>query len=113
MHRILTLTDEVNVQAGNTLVRQGRSAEWFFLIHSGRAEVVRDGARLGVLGPGEHFGEVALLGRGMQPATVRAVSAMTLFVIGSQRFLPLVEDTKSLRTDLDAALARQADLVQL
>jgi PDZ domain-containing protein len=113
MRRVLTLTDEVSVPAGDTLVQQGRSAEWFFLIHSGQAEVVRDGIRLGVLGPGEHFGEVALLGRGMQPATVRALSPMTVFVIGSQRFLPLVEDTRSLRVDMDAALARQADLVQL
>jgi PDZ domain-containing protein len=113
LRRVVSVADEVNVVAGDVLAKQGCAAEWFFLIHSGEAEVVRHDSRLEVLGPGEHFGEVALLGRGAQPATVRALTAMTLFVIGAQRFVPLVQDTHRLRRDMDAALSRQAELVKL
>src|SRR5690348_1913990 len=112
LRRLASVADEITVAPGDALTEQGRAAAWFFLIHSGEAEVVRDGVRLTVLGPGEHFGEVALLGRGMQPATVRALTPMTLSVVGCQRFLPLVDDVRCLRRDMEAALARQALLVE-
>ncbi|MCU1449220.1 MAG: hypothetical protein JWP02_1390 [Acidimicrobiales bacterium] len=113
VRRVASVADEVSFAAGDVLAEQGRSPAWFFLIHSGEVEVVRDGRRLGVLGPGDHFGEVPLLGQGSHPATVRACTPVIAFVIGSQRFLPLVEDIGSLRADMDRALARQADLVVL
>lgn len=113
LHRVVSVVDEVNVVAGYVLTKECCAAEWFFLIHSGEAEVVRRGTRLGVLGAGDYFGEVALLGRGAQPATVRALTAMTLFVIAAQRFVPLVDDIPRLRRDMDAALIRQAELVRL
>src|SRR5437868_15010505 len=90
VRRVASVADEVSFVAGDVLAEQGRSPEWFFLVESGEAEVVRDGRRLGLLGPGDHYGEVPLLGRGFHPVTVRARTAMTAFVIGSQRFLPLV-----------------------
>jgi hypothetical protein len=113
VRRLASVADEVTFAAGDVLAEQGWSPEWFFLIESGEAEVVRDGRRLCVLGPGDHFGEVALLGRGAHPATVTARTPMTAFVVGSQRFLPLVEDIGPLRADMNRALARQADLVVL
>jgi PDZ domain-containing protein len=113
VRRVASVADQVTFLPGDVLAEQGRSPEWFFLIHSGQAEVVRDDACLGVLGPGDYFGEVPLLGRGMQPATVRARTPMVAFVIGSQRFVPLVQDLRSLRSHMDAALARQGDLLAL
>src|SRR5437868_7537018 len=113
VRRVASVADQVSFLPGDVLAEQGRSPEWFFLVHSGQAEVVRDGVRLGVLGPGEHFGEVALLARGMHPATVRARTPMIAFVIGSQRFVPLVQDVRPLRAKLDDALARQNELVAL
>ena len=67
LRRVASVADEINVAAGDTLTEQGRPAAWFFAIHSGEAEVTRDGARLAVLGAGDHFGEVAVLAHGMQP----------------------------------------------
>ena len=63
--------------------------------------------------PGEHFGEVAVLAHGMQPVTVRALTPMTLFVVGCQYFIPLVEDIRGLAHDMEAALARQPRLVEM
>src|SRR2546423_6825480 len=92
VRRVASVADQVSFVPGDVLAEQGHSPEWFFLIHSGQADVMRDGVRLGVLGPGDHFGEVPLLGRGMHPATVRARTPMVAFLIGSQRFVPLVQD---------------------
>src|SRR5438270_11824360 len=113
LRRVASVADEIKVAAGDVPAEQGRPAAWFFLIHSGVAELSRDGTRLGVLGPGEYFGEVALLARGFQQATVRALTPMSLFVVGSQRFLPLVQDFRWLHQDLGAALERQPRLVKL
>jgi Lon-like protease len=113
IRRVASVADEVKAAPGEVLAKQGRPAEWFFLIETGQAEVVRDEDRLGLLGPGAHFGEVALLGRGPHPVTVRAVTTMTMFVIAAQRFVPLVDDIHRLRVDMDAALLRQAELVAL
>lgn len=113
MRRIASITDEVRVLAGDVLVQQGQPAFWFFLIDDGHADVVRNGQQWQALGPGGHFGEVALIGRGWQPATVQARTDMTLFVMGSQRFLPLVADVRRLRSALEAAVAGQSPLVDL
>jgi PDZ domain-containing protein len=111
VRRIASIADEIVLAPGDILAEQGRVPQWFFLICSGTAEVTRDGALLGVLGDGEHYGEVPLLGRGVHPVTLRAITRMRAFVIGSQRFVPLVQDVGSLRQELQRALARQAELV--
>jgi hypothetical protein len=100
VRRLAAVADEVRVTAGDVVVEQGRHGLWFFLIESGRAEVVRDGRPAGHLGPGQHFGEAAVLRQVPQPATVRAVSDMTLYVVGCQRLVPLVRDTRALRRRL-------------
>src|SRR5205823_713201 len=98
--RLAAFVDGVRVAACEVVVEQGRHGLWFFLIEDGQAEVVRDGVRTGLLGPGEHFGEAAVLRQVLQPATVRALSDMTLYVVGCQRLVPLVRDTRALRARL-------------
>ena len=112
VRRVASIADEIVLAPGDILAEQGRVPQWFFLVCSGTAEVTRDGALVGVLGGGEHYGEVPLLGRGVHPVTLRAITPMRAFVIGSQRFVPLVQDVRSLRQDLEGALGRQADLVE-
>src|SRR5262249_24717353 len=62
-HR-LRRTRSVPVAAGTSIVREGASARSFFVIEQGRAVVSRDGRRLRTLGPGDFFGEMALLNGG-------------------------------------------------
>jgi PDZ domain-containing protein len=113
LRRVAVLADEVELDPGDVCARQGETPKWFVLIQSGQAEVVRDGVRLAVLGPGSYFGEVPLLGRGVHPATVRALTPVTGFGIDAQHFVPLVADVRRLREPLTASLARQASLVEL
>ena len=113
VRRVASLADELSVDAGEVWARQGETPKWFVVIQHGEAEVVRDGVRLAVLGPGDYFGEVPLLARGVHPATIRALTPMTGFGIDAQHFVPLVEDVRRLREGLGASLTRQSALVAL
>jgi CRP-like cAMP-binding protein len=61
---------ELDVPAGRTLVRQGDPANGLFVLLEGSVRVVRDGETLASLGPGEWFGELAVLDRGPRVASV-------------------------------------------
>jgi CRP-like cAMP-binding protein len=78
--------DEVDVPAGKVLAQQGTFGDQFFVIEEGTAEVVRDGERLGELGPGDFFGEMALLDEDRRTATVTATTPMTLIVMTRASF---------------------------
>lgn len=111
IRRVAAVADEVTFPPGELLAEQGRTPGWFLLVRSGVAEVERNGVLLGVVGAGDHYGEVPLLGRGAHPATVRAISPVQAWVIGAQRFIPLVDDVRVIRETLAGSLAAQPELV--
>ena len=65
-------TDEVDVPAGKVLMRQGDLGDQFFVVNSGTAEVTHDDEHVADLGPGDFFGEMALLEADRRNATVTA-----------------------------------------
>src|SRR6476469_8828834 len=73
--------DEVEVEAGKRLVSEGRFGYEFFVIENGTAEVVKGGKHLSDLGPGDFFGEMALLGAEVRNASVIASSPLTAMVM--------------------------------
>jgi CRP/FNR family transcriptional regulator, cyclic AMP receptor protein len=73
---------EVNFAVGEALTTQGEFGHGLFVIESGSAEILRDGARVNLVGPGAVVGEVAVLASGRRIASVVAVSpvrAIALF----------------------------------
>ena len=78
--------DEVEVDAGKVLAREGDFGHEFFVILDGTAEVLRDGSPIAELGPDEFFGEMALLEEERRVATVRAISDMRILVMTRQSF---------------------------
>src|SRR3954469_25176583 len=106
VRRLAAVTDEVKVSCGDVIVEQGRPGLWLFMVERARAERVQDGRVEEVLGPGRYFGEHAVLRQVPQPATIRALSDMTLFVVGCQRLVPLVRDVRPLRLRLGDAASR-------
>jgi hypothetical protein len=82
--------EPVNVPAGQAVFRQGDPADRFYVIETGAADVVGDGRVLTKLGPGDGFGEIALLRRVPRTATVRAASDLELQALTCNRFLPVV-----------------------
>jgi CRP/FNR family transcriptional regulator, cyclic AMP receptor protein len=73
---------ERRVAAGARLAKQGEmSGVAFFVIAEGEAAVIVDGARVGTLGPGDHFGELAMISERERSATVEAVTPMRCHTI--------------------------------
>jgi CRP-like cAMP-binding protein len=70
------------VEPGALLARQGEmSGAAFFVIAEGEAAVIVDGARVGTLGPGDHFGELAMISERERTATVEALTPMRCHTI--------------------------------
>jgi CRP/FNR family transcriptional regulator, cyclic AMP receptor protein len=73
--------EEQHVEAGRELTPEGAAGYTFFVVEEGSAEVRRDGEAIRDLGPGDFFGEIAILDGGRRTASVVAVSPMRLLVI--------------------------------
>ena len=79
-------TDEVDIEPGSVLAREGDFGHEFFVIIDGTAEVLRGDTVLAELGPGEFFGEMALIDEDRRMATVKAISAMKVLVMTRTSF---------------------------
>ena len=84
-------TDEVEVPAGKFLVRQGAYPHEFMVIEDGTVEVTHDGDRLAELGPGDFFGEMALLSNHPRMASIVALSDVRLVVMHERNFRAMEE----------------------
>ena len=82
--------EPVSVGAGHVVFEQGAVGDRYYVIKSGEADVVDDGRLVATLGPGEGFGEIALLRRMRRTATVVARSDLHLQALDSDRFLSVV-----------------------
>ena len=95
--RIAALTTEVQVKAGAVLMRQGEPGRECFVIEQGKAKATVRGKKSRIMGPGECFGEMALLHSAPRSATVTAETDMELVVLGSREFSTLLEDVPASR----------------
>ena len=75
-----------HVEAGSEVFHQGGLAVAFFVIEAGEAEAVADGQALRSMGPGDWFGEIALVEQSHRTATVRATSALTVIAMTGFEF---------------------------
>ena len=105
-------SDEVRVSAGKTLVEEGRSGHEFFLILDGKATISRNGRKVATVGPGDYFGELALLDRGPRNATVTADTDMDVLVLGQREFSGVLDEVPTIAHKLLSSMAarlREAD----
>lgn len=93
--RIAALTAEIEVPEGRVLMRQGKPGRECFVIEEGTAKATVRGRKSRMMGPGECFGEMALLHDAPRSATVIAASDMQLLVLDSREFSTLLEDVPS------------------
>jgi cyclic nucleotide-binding protein len=75
---------------GDVIIREGEPGERFYMISEGRARVGKDGRHLREMGPGDSFGEIALLRRIPRTATVTAMSRLRARTLGREEFLAAV-----------------------
>jgi CRP/FNR family cyclic AMP-dependent transcriptional regulator len=81
LSQIATFAQEVTVEAGRELVREGDFSYEFMAIEEGQAEVTRHGDHVADLGPGDFFGETGLLEKTLRNATVTAKTPMRVVTL--------------------------------
>jgi MFS family permease len=82
--------ETIALSTGQEVVRQGDVGDRYYVIESGEVDVVGDGRVVARLGPGDAFGEIALLRHTRRTATVVARSDLRLRALLADRFLPVV-----------------------
>ena len=112
LERIADSFKERTYAAGETIAREGHGGAGFFVIAEGTAKVSVQGDERATLGPGDYFGEIALLDEGARTATVTAETDMTTYAMTFWEFRPIVETDARIAWKLVQALAhrlREAD----
>ena len=105
-----------NASEGVRLVGEGAPGYTFFVILAGTAQVTAEGEPLLTLGPGEFFGEIAILGGGRRTATVTSTSPIRMLVLFGTEFRQLeaahpeiaVEITDTMRSRLAGRISDPA-----
>jgi CRP-like cAMP-binding protein len=100
--------EQATIPAGTALVSQGAPGDAFFLLLSGRATVERDGVTVAELGPGNFFGELALLDPAPRAATVAVTVSSEIVVLGARMFKVLLRELPALSAGMLASLAHRA-----
>jgi MFS family permease len=90
--------DRSDVPAGVAVFEAGETGDSFYVVEEGRVEVLDGQSVVRTMGPGEGFGEIALLGDTTRTMTVRAVEETRLLGISATDFLPAVTGISEART---------------
>ncbi len=101
---IAPFAEEVDVEEGTVLVKEGQYSYEFIAIREGTAEVTRAGEHVASLGPGDFFGEIGLLITPKRTASVRARTALEVVVLDHNQFSEMVKASQT----SDAAVRRTA-----
>ena len=109
LDRIANSMKERTFDAGETIAREGEGGVGFFVIEDGTAKVSVGGEERRTLGPGDYFGEIALISEGARTATVTADTQLRTYGMTFWDFRPLVEANASIAWKLLEALAKQLD----
>lgn len=87
---IARASDEVDFKVGRVLIEEGAAGREFFVLVEGTVDVERKGKKIDSLGPGDFFGETALLTDRPRNATVTTSSTVRALVLTKQRFRQLL-----------------------
>lgn len=96
LNKILESGKEVRHSAGEEIMIEGHGGIGFHLIIDGEAKVTRKGKTLAKLGPGDFFGEMAMIDDGPRTASVSATTDMTAFFVSRWEFRPILKSDPEL-----------------
>jgi CRP/FNR family transcriptional regulator, cyclic AMP receptor protein len=98
---------ERRFKAGDTVTEEGAGGAGFFVVEEGDADVSVDGQPRSPIGPGDYFGEIALLTGSDRTATITAKSDMVCWGMTPWDFRPLVESNSTIAWKLLTAMAEK------
>jgi MFS family permease len=90
LERLAEALQDVHVPGGEEVIRQGEPGDRFYLVKDGTVDVYVDGRKVQTLGPGDSFGEIALLRDVPRTATVKARAKAELYALERRDFLGAV-----------------------
>ncbi len=100
LSQISSLVTQIEVGEGKELTREGEHGNEFIIILEGEAEVRVGGEVIATRGPGDYFGEIALVANRPRTATVVAMTPMKIEVIGRREFQTMLHDNPGIATEL-------------
>ena len=112
IQRVMMSVEQVEVASGDDLIRQGDPGDYYYMLTKGRAVVRRDAAdgkgpcELATLGPGDAFGEEALLSDSPRNSTVSMLQDGEVLRLSKEDFLDLIHNPLLDRIDMQAAQAK-------
>jgi len=104
---VAVLFKERHFAAGETVVKEGADGAAFFLIVSGEATVDVRASERASLGPGDHFGEIALIDEDVRSATITAATDLVCYGLTLWEFRPLVVENGEIGWKLMQSLAKK------
>ena len=107
LKRLAETFKESVFDAGATIATEGERGVGFFIISEGTVEYSLDGKKIGTGGPGDYFGEIALIDDGPRTATIIALTEVKAYGMTMWEFRPLVEDEASIAWELLQVMARR------
>ena len=108
LQRIARSFKERRFSAGDTVAAEGAGGVGFFVIGEGTASVDVHGDQRGQLGPGDYFGEIALIDeKARRTATITATSDLTCYGLTAWEFRPLVESNAEIAWKLLQVMAKR------
>jgi CRP/FNR family transcriptional regulator, cyclic AMP receptor protein len=103
--QIASMLRERRYKTGDSLTEEGAGGVGFFVVEEGEADVTVGGEQRGSIGPGDYFGEIALLTDSPRTATLVARTDMLCYGLTPWDFRPLVETNSAIAWKLLTAMA--------
>ena len=104
---LASATDDLAVETGTVLCREGRIGTEFFVIVDGDAEVTKGGKRIATLSGGDFVGEIALLTTAKRTATVTVTTPLRCFVLTQSAFRQVLATSPSVQVKVLKGLAER------
>ena len=105
---VAAIADEVDLPAGKTLINEGETGREFFVLIDGTAGAMQGGEKIGrMMGPGDFFGEIALVSKAPRTATITTTSPVRALVITDRAFRHLLDRSPEIAVTVLTALAER------
>jgi hypothetical protein len=100
LQAVMSLSKTLHVATGDVVFREGDAGNALYLVLEGRVRIEKDGVELALLGPGGHFGEMAIMDKGTRSADAVAAMDSRLLVVGRRPLFELMRKDKEIAVKL-------------
>jgi CRP-like cAMP-binding protein len=104
---VASIADEIDLPEGKILIKEGGQGREFFVLVDGTVDVIQGEETVASMGPGDFFGEIALVAKTPRTATIKATSPVRALVITDRAFRALLDRSPQVQNRVLRALAER------